>query len=247
MKTTFSLNRIGLLLSRYFIENKQRELSFWGIAIVIFMFMHQGGSVTMFAFIAGLIFAANSFKAFNYTPTGMHYLLIPATHTEKLITAIILNTVYFFIAFLITYCVGTVIGINLENLIFDRSTPVVLDLFQSDNQFGNDSVNLWEMFYSFAIVQAIFTLGSVYFKRSSAFKTILTLFVIGFALAMFELFMLKIMFGSFSLTGFNNLNINLPRDYELFTGWETTGEIIKYATLPFLWIVSYFRLTEKQV
>jgi len=248
MKTTFSLNRIGLLLSRYFIENKQRELSFWGIATVIFMFMHQPGSISVFVFIAGLIFAANSFKAFNYTPTGMHFLLIPATHTEKLITAIILNTVYFFIAFLITYCAGTVIGINLENLIFDRNTPVVFDLFQQGNyQFGDDSVNLWNMFYSFAIVQAIFTLGSVYFKRSSAFKTILTFFVLAFVLFLFELLMLKIMFGSFSLSGHNSFNINLPRDYELFTGWETVGEIIKYVTLPFLWIVSYFRLTEKQV
>ena len=57
MKTTFSLNRIGLLLSRYFIENKQRELSFWCIATVIFMFMHQPGSISVFVFIAGLIFS----------------------------------------------------------------------------------------------------------------------------------------------------------------------------------------------
>ncbi len=247
MNTTFSMNRLGLLISRYFIENKQRELAFWGIATIVFMLMHQAESVSMFVFIAGLVFASNSFKSFNYTPTGMHFLLIPATHTEKLVTAIILNTVYFFAAFLVTYTVGTFIGINLENLIFGHNVPVTFNLFESTNQFGQESTSLWSTFYSFAILQAVFTLGSVYFKRSGAFKTILSIFVLSFGLALLEMLMLKLMFGSFHLNGNNDFNINFPIGHELFPGMTVLGDVIKYATLPFLWIVSYFRLTEKQV
>src|ERR1035437_198639 len=110
MNTTLDINRLGLLLKRYFIENKQRELTFWGISTVVFMIMHRTGSVEMFMYIAGFIFAARTFKIFNYTPSGMHYLLIPATHAEKLIINIILSTLYFFIMFVITYIIGTTIG-----------------------------------------------------------------------------------------------------------------------------------------
>ena len=79
MNTTFSFNRLGLLIKRYFVENKQRELSFWGIVIVVFMIMHESTAIEMFFYISGFIFAARMFKIFSYTPGGMHYLLIPAT------------------------------------------------------------------------------------------------------------------------------------------------------------------------
>jgi len=55
MNTTLNINRIGLLLKRFFIENKQRELTFWGITIIIFMLMHQTESVAMFLYVTGFI------------------------------------------------------------------------------------------------------------------------------------------------------------------------------------------------
>jgi hypothetical protein len=33
----------------------------------------------------------------------------------------------------------------------------------------------------------------------------------------------------------------------MFPGSDIAGQIIKYATAPFFWVVSYFRLTEKEV
>jgi hypothetical protein len=251
MNTTFNINRLFLLFKRYFIENKQRELTFWGIATVIFMILHQEGSVEMFLYIAGFIFAARTFKVFNYTPGGMHYLLIPATSTEKLTVNIILSIVYFFVMILISYIIGTVIGTFLGNLIFNLHNPIHFGFFYDSisNQWNHQKVNpngLFEIFMSFALIQSIFILGSIYFKGNVIGKTFLTFIALAFILGLFEIFLLKVTFGTYHLDG-HMLRLTIPEGTNLFPGFEVAGKIIKYSLIPFFWIVSYFRLTEKQV
>ncbi len=246
METSFSTNRLWLLIKRYFVESKQRELTFWGISLVVFMLMRDQGSIITYLIIAGYFTAANAFRIFGHTPGGMHYLLIPATHTEKLVTSILINTIYFFVAFLITYIAGAAIGISLDNLIFGHNYPIQFNLFT--DKFSNqlDLEFLWWSFYAFAIVQAIAITGSLYFKRSAAMKTLLSLFIIFVVLGIFEISILKLMFGTYEIS---NRTFNLsPHDIEeLFPALKTIFKIIGYLILPFFWSVSYFRLTEKQV
>jgi len=246
MNTTLNINRLGLLLKRYFTENKQRELTFWGIATVVFMIMHQSQAVTMFLFIAGFIFASRTFKIFGFTPGGMHYLLIPATHLEKLVTNILLSTVYYFGMFLITYTIGTTLGITAKNLILNINNPIFFDLFQS--QQGNMNLlpmnsekSLWLIFVAFTINQAIFMLGSLYFKRNAIAGTFLSIFAVGFILMIIEITLLKFTFGSYSFNG----TMYYQSGFSIGSG--TLSKILTYLLIPFFWVVSYFRLTEKEV
>ncbi len=248
MKTTFDIHRFMLLIKRFFTENKQRELTFWGITIVVFMLMRDSGSVLSYMFIAGFFTAAYVFRIFIHTPGGMHYLLIPATHTEKLVSAIIINTVYFFLAFLATYVIGTFLGINLENLIFGHNREVTFSVF-NDNFYNQlEFKKFWYFLYAFTLVQAVAITGSLYFRRSAAMKTILTIFITVFVLFLIEVLMLKVLFGTNELSQ-HTLNINIgPHEFkEFFPSVEIIVKILGFALVPFLWIVSYFRLTEKQV
>lgn len=251
MNTTLDINRLGLLLKRYFIENKQRELTFWGISTVVFMIMHRTGSVEMFMYIAGFIFAARTFKIFNYTPSGMHYLLIPATHAEKLIINIILSTFYFFIIFLITYIIGTTIGTYLGNYIFSMNNPIDFELFQtnSDHMHMTGHFGLWNTFMTFAGIQSVFMLGSIYFKGNAIGKTFLAVIGISITLVIIELLLLKVTFGTYQLNGqMINFNINYNADHMFGSQIsQILSGVVKYALIPFLWVVTYFRLTEKQV
>ncbi|MBP1676918.1 MAG: hypothetical protein H6Q20_1477 [Bacteroidetes bacterium] len=240
MNTKFSINRLGLLLQRFFIENAQRELTFWAISTVVFMFLHETSMEALYIFIAGFIFAARSFRAFTYTPTGMHYLLLPATHFEKLLTAIILSTFYFLAAILVTYAIGNPIGTYLGNLILGYDNTVYYGLF---NLGTTETLN---MLVGFITVQAIFILGSVYFKRNAVGKTILVLIALMFVAVLAEVLFVKIIFGTTNFE-FHNVNFDLSDSETLFPGVKYFGEVLKYSTAPFLWIVSYFRLTEKQV
>jgi len=259
MNTILDINRLGLLFKRYFTENKQRELTFWGITIFVFTLMHIAGSsrksisVEMFLFISGFIFAARTFKIFNFTPSGMHYLLIPATHFEKLVTAIILSTFYFFAMILVTYTIGTVLGTSLGNLFFDTHNPIQFALFQSAPDFivnghsihkaGNALLNT---FIGFAGVQSVFMLGSIYFKGNAIGKTMLAIIAVSIVLGIIEVFLLKATFGTYHLNG-QMLNLSITPEHNMFAGAETVGTIIKYALIPFFWVVTYFRLTEKEV
>jgi hypothetical protein len=261
MNTILDINRLGLLFKRYFTENKQRELTFWGITIFVFTLMHLAGSkekaisVQMFLFISGFIFAARTFKVFSFTPSGMHYLLIPATHFEKLATSIILSTFYYFAMILVTYTIGTVLGTTLGNIFFDMHNPIQFALFQTPEYYVNNhalhtsynhSSNLLNLFVAFAGIQSIFMLGSIYFKGNAVGKTFLAVIAISIALGLIELLLLKITFGTYHLNG-QMINLSIPAGQELFPGSKIIGEIFMYSLIPFFWVVTYFRLTEKEV
>jgi len=254
MNTILDINRLGLLLKRYFVENKKRELTFWGIATVIFVLIHltsssdKSGLVEVFLYISGLIFAARTFKIFGYTPGGMHFLLIPATHFEKLVSGIILNTFYYFGMMMITYAIGTVFGIVAGNIFFETSNPIQFAFFHFDpniNIAGHAGENLFSKFIAFALIQSVFMVGSLYFKRNAAGQTFLALSVFFIILVIIELLLVKVTFGTYHLNG-QMINLSISGD-DLFFRTKLVGSIIKYSLIPFFWIVAYFRLIEKQV
>ena len=259
MNTTLNINRIGLLLKRYFIENKQLELYFWIITTVVFMLFYNTSTVGMLLLvIGGLIFASNTFKAFSITPNGIHYLLIPATHAEKLIVSIILSTIYFFAMFLITYVIGTTLGTVIYNFILSVDNPINFSLFHDNsnqmtlirNMNYSGDFKLLKTFISFAGTQSVFMLGSIIFKRSAAFKTILCLFGFFIVLFFIEAMLLKITLGTYSLN--RNMTILSFQAENMFSGYYAIAKyivvnIIPCLLIPFFWIVTYFRLTGKQV
>lgn len=254
MNTTFNFSRLGLLIRRYFIENRNKELMYWGILTLVFCLNHNVDSARMLIFIMGFIFAAKQFKIFNYTPGGMHYLLIPATHLEKLVANILLSTVYFFTMIMIAYSIGNIIGTNLLNMLFNVSAPLSWDMFSFNNtnavgnnipfMQGNPFIG---MIVTFLIIQSTFLLGSVYFKRSSTGRTMLSIFAVFLVLGIIELFLFKFIFGRISMYG-NMLSFDLISENSptlIIIG--QIYKIIGYLLIPFLWLVTYFRLKEKQV
>jgi len=254
MNTTFNFNRLGLLIKRYFIENKNKELIYWGILTLAFCLIHQAGSAKMIIYIMGFIFAAKQYKIFTYTPSGMHYLLIPATHLEKLVSSILLSTVYFFGMALLTYSIGNIVGTTLLNTFFGQSEPLVWDMFSLSNNYSIGSNMHFtqagpfvEMTIGFLTIQSVFLLGSIYFKGNAVAKTMLSIFAIFLVLGIIELSLLKGLFGGMSIDGdmrsFNFSADNSPA----MTVFGYIFKTIGYLLIPFLWVVTYFRLKEKQV
>lgn len=253
MNTTFSFKRLGLLLNRFFIENKQKELIFWGIAILVFTLMHEPEPATIFIYISGFLFAARQFKIFSYTPSGMHYLLIPATHTEKLTASILLSTVYFFVMSLITYCIGNIIGTSIINYVLDRSMPISWELFSSHKVIGMNLMleptknQFWELLTTFLQVQSVFILGSLYFKRNAVGKTLLTFAVMGIVFGLFQLFLMDNIWSDIHNAG-SSISMNVMMNNSAFMkSMDKIADIFFYLLIPYFWLVSYFRLKEKQV
>ena len=254
MNNLLNFKRLVLILKRYFIENKHSEIMYWGILVLVFTLIHKAESAKIILYVMGFIFAAKQFKLFAYTPGGMHYLLIPATQLEKLASAILLTTVYYFPMFILSYSIGNIVGTTVFNMLFSQSSPVTWEFFNSANaqSLGNNFSFLQgnqflEMIVTFITIQSVFLLGSIFFRRNPIGRTMLSLFVLFIVLGIIETFFFKGFFGGIaSMRNMSSFSFNADNSTLLSTvgyGFKIFG----YLLIPFFWTVTYFRLTEKQV
>jgi len=262
MNTTFSFNRLGLLIKRYFIENKNIEITVWLSVIICFIFLHNKNVFNSALYIGGLGYAMQSFKGFSHNANGINYLMIPASNTEKLIAAILL-TFYCFMVLLIVYIAGNFISIGIghitilpdfikdfmNNKTFDLfTTTTASTTFVQGHAYGQHityEFSIWKKIIYFALIQAVFMLGALYFKINPLVKTLISISIIVFIISMFELFLIRIIFGNESI---RSLIIKSESGEEMIaTIRYSIKTLAPYFIVPFLWLVSYFRLTEKQL
>ncbi len=257
MNTKFNFKRLGLLLKRFFIENKKSELMYWGILTVVMFLIQDQVSFYLLLYIGGVFFAAKQFKAFENTPSGMQYLLTPATHIEKIVSAVLLHSVYYFLMMLLSYSLANALGylIHVSNFlpeyigIFSKS----FDLFHQDFDNGSGiaynmltTSHLLKNYAVFLIGQSIFMFGALYFNKHAVLKTIVAQFVIYFVFVIIFGIVFKTFFGQFSIGPEMFIALDLENT-TLVKVMEITLKVFLVATAPFFWLVSYFRLTEKEV
>jgi len=254
METNFSIKRMSLLLKRYFVENSYRELMFWSIITLIFTVFDQRDFVKIILYISGLVFSVNLYKEFWNAPSGIHFFMIPATHLEKITVAVLLNTLYYFCMTLLAYFLGHMLIILVYHLVLKIQIPINWDLFEATKTIfmnGKTYVSVenefWKILGNFAFIQALSMVGSLYFKNNATIKTIISMFGFAIILVIIQLLLMKMFLGDISLADsivYLNIALNNPN---VPTAIEYLIRFIGYLLIPFLWVVSYFRLTEKQV
>ena len=261
MKTNiFSFNRIGLMFQRYFTERFHTELIYWGIMIIAFMFIRNNiPAMCTLIFIAGIFYAARFFKEIHSPSNGVAYFMIPATQLEKLIVGIIMTTFYYFAMMIITYVIGNLLGTALYNFIInfdflkqflpffiDRGySPLRWKMFEVISgfpvTFGANSITyvaLW--FLLFILIQSIYLLGGLYFKRNQPFVTTFSIVAFLILQSTYTSLLIKLcVIGNITDDIINITSIDKISEYVLYGSY--------YLLIPFFWIVSYFRLTEKQI
>ena len=253
MKTnSFNFNRLGLLFQRYFIERFHTELIYWSILVIVFMLIRNVVPLmALLITIAGVFYAARFFRGIHFPGSGIAYFMIPATQLEKLIVGVVMTSFYYFVMMIITYIVGNLLGTFLNNVFastnmmigfsFFHYSPLQWKLFGTFGNLGflqNGQANfLLYLFVLFLVGQSVYLLGSIYFKSNQFFATFLATNVIQFLL--FILFAVELkLFGT-------GADLNLSYDWGTMVG--NVLRILIWLLPPFFWVVSYFRLTEKQV
>jgi len=258
MKTSiFDFRRMGLLFQRYFIERYRSELIYWGIMAIVFVFLRNNvQSVSGLITIAGAFFAARFFHEIHHPTNSVAYFMIPATQLEKLTVAIVMTTLYYFVMMMLAYVIGNLTGTLLNNILasfdflpvyhstlqwefFEKVNP---DFFSIANNAESISYSA-PFFVGYLIFQSLFLFGGIYFKKNQTFKTFASFMLFMVVLALFIGLEAKFIVGDF-FAAFTS-----PKeDLEYFVKMvEYTVKIIFYLLPPFFWLVSYFRLTEKQV
>ena len=203
--------------------------------------------------IAGVFYAARFFREIHSSGNGVAYFMIPATQLEKMTVGIVMTSFYYFAMIIIAYAAGNLLGTLFNNMLASMNFSVVgIDIFHhsslqwklfvtdSANPFANIGKSFFSLFLFFLLGQSVYLLGSTYFKNNQFLKTLLATNII--QICLFILFVIELVL----FTGRTNVIVENP-SYDI---GMMIGRIMRYTTcflIPFFWVVSYFRLTEKQV
>ena len=246
----FSVQRLFLLMKRHSVMNAKTWLiglgALSGVLIIIALIQSYSNGFynlstlvtlgTVFIFIAGFIVTSATYNELHTPARGQFYLILPANTLEKLLSNWLLSSILYVLAAFII--LSGVLGITtlLSSWIFNTDIAFF-------NPFTNDNM---EIMGQYIVVQSIFFLGALYFRKNNFPKTLLSIFVILFGLSILMGFLGWIILGEFNQISEENLP---ESNFVFFT--ETLPQIAKiifwWITAPFFLLVSYFKLKEREV
>jgi len=179
-------------------------------------------------FVSGFIFTSRIFSELNQPSTGYAFLTLPASPLEKLLGSwLVSSPVYVAVYVLITFIIYTL------GCLIARSPEMI----------GPFYPEMAHAIGSFMVLQTIFFLGAITFRKNNMLKTLFALFVFGVILAAFTGISVFIAFeGTWQNEDFPLSSISLFEDAS-----KVLPFLFEVALGPFLLIVSYFKLKEREV
>jgi hypothetical protein len=180
-------------------------------------------------FISGFIVTSRIFSELHVPQQSYAYITLPVSSLEKLAGSWLQSSVLFIILFkgicMLFYFLACLIGQKIECF-------AQLFTFEELRNIG-----------LFIVLQTVFFLGAVYFRKNNFLKTILALFTVNVCVALFSLIFALIVFKGHQHSGNFTISLNdlaKPSQQVIsFAFWVLLG--------PFMLLVSYFRLKETQV
>lgn len=186
------------------------------------------------------------FNRLRNTPSGIQYLMTPASMTEKYAAAWVYSALFVFLATQISFVAIQLFGVSIGNLITGK-----------DSGYGMPEwIDIWDIFKSVLFIHSFFFLGSLVFKKHPIIKSIATYMGLNFIFG--------IIIAIFAITYFHNLKSNSSEDLQnLFKNhFENLDDTPFIHFLEFIvnyiewflgvltvifWAVSYRILIKKQI
>lgn len=272
MNQFFSFKRFSLLLAKHWADNKKRYLlsviAFMGLLITWFTFTMliesrsamekemQTGTYFFSLFAMGSFYANQYFRDLGSRARGINFLLVPASAFEKILCGLLFTVILFFVVFTSAFYLVDVLMVTIADSFLTADIPNkengLVNIFEAASLpfDGESGINILLIFFA---IQSAFLLGSVYYAKYSFIKTIISGFVVFFIVFCFVYLLYDLMPRGEYTTGFlTSYRIDNPDkdDYLVrIPGWlgQTVYYLLTYGIAPFLWIVTYVRLKEKQV
>src|SRR5581483_1603400 len=271
MNVVFDLNRWLLYVGKHWNENRKKYLlslgAIAGLLVLWFSFLiltsgtrpepfaNNLQTVTYYVglFLCGSLLASLMFADLSDGPKAIHFLLVPASTLEKLLSALLYGVVLFLISYTIVFHLVDFIMVKVAyNATIAANHAVslppgaaqVANVFVTPREQGD---NFYIYFFLVYIgIQSAFLLGSVYFVKFNYVKTAVSVLVIFVCLAFF---IHKVM-GSFMPDGNFNEPFSIYRIYKpggaiavTLPDWLSNILLFlfKYAMAPVFYVATYFR------
>jgi hypothetical protein len=217
------------------------------------------GYFTYLLFLGGCIITSFAFREVWHGGGGIAYLTLPGSTLEKLGVKLLLTSVGFAAGSLVLVTAAGAASEALDRLVFgvghgffDPFTPAVA-----------------QAVVRYIVVQSLFLLGSIWFRKLAFIKTVLAIMVIGVCLGILAMIALRIgagphlsalgrgsgsgsmRFGRWSFqmngTGLQDLFTPGSSGYGGAQAFKIAAEALLIALAPASWVAAYFRLGEAEV
>lgn len=180
-------------------------------------------------FLGGYVFASQVFGELHSPQRSYTYLTLPVSTAEKLVGSWLLVS----LGYVVVYWLAAFLIYTVANLVADWP-------HDPHQMFNGD---FFRSVGSFLVTQTIFFLGACYFRKNNFLKTLFALFVVALVVGLYT-------GGLAWLVLSKEGNINFSHNDAGNRIGETIEQVadafFRYVLGPFMLIVSYFRLKERQ-
>ncbi|WP_299452817.1 hypothetical protein [uncultured Microscilla sp.] len=186
-------------------------------------------------FMGGFALSSLAFSDLGNHLKQYHYLALPASTLEKLLTMWLLTTLGWVLSFSLMYYVYTLIANPLGQLLFPQ---VTFEAYQPLGSFSLRSIHYY------LVLQGAFLVGAAHFRGYVFVKTLLVLVLFG---------SLCVGLGYLMISGLSNAENECLTNLEnkpgtLFYGfWQSVQWVFWWLFAPLCWVVTFFGLKEKEV
>lgn len=265
---TLNYPTLFLLIRKYSFENRKSYL-LMALAITAFLVLWMGVSLTfsnsyLFSeraqvayyfitlFLTGCLSAGVLFSDLGVKSKAINYLLLPGSTLEKFGCQLFFGVLVYFVSYSVIFYLVDSLIIYVANIRFGTTWQVInlFDLNQYLNPFLEGPNT--SMFYLFFVLQAMFIVTSVYFSKHSIFKALVCLGLLWVLCILLIFIMQKLLPSGRFIEGITRYEvvdrsgiikrISLPSPVAY-----VVTIFFKFAITPWLWLVAYTRLVEKQL
>lgn len=208
---------------------------------------YHGEIFNSILFIGGFIFAGGVFKEIHNKETNQGYLMLPASALEKVLSRLLLVTAGWVFFTLLWFTAFTALSEGLNSLLLGRSH----DLF---NPF---TAEVWSQAAHYTVLQSVFLLGAIFFRKLHFFKTVLTVAACALLFSLLTGLLVRLVFADYfssTLIIGNGEGISLVADEltGVFTSLSVRlaplKDFLYWVVFPlFCWTLVYIRFREVQV
>ena len=193
----------------------------------------------LFFFIGGLIFTSRVFNEIDRQDSGYRYLTLPASTLEKLISKWLLSSIVFIIVSYVGMQLVVLLGALISMALFEVEFHII--------NFAKADFMLEAARY--LVIHSIFFLGACAFRNHNFLKTVLAIFVVGAVVSVFTIIVAYLLPGKSIIVNPEYVSsLESLNSSGFLSTVDQISEIVKwYVIAPFFLIVSYFKLTERQV
>jgi ABC-type transport system involved in multi-copper enzyme maturation permease subunit len=180
-------------------------------------------------FLGGYVFASQVFGELHSPQRSYTYLTLPVSTAEKLVGSWLLVS----LGFVVVYWLAAFLIYVLANLV--SNWP-----HDPQQMFNRD---FFHSVVAFLVTQTIFFLGACYFRKNNFLKTLFALFVVALVVGLYTGGVAWLVLDKEG----GNINFGQDEGYQAGKVIEQIATVFfRYVLGPFMLIVSYFRLKERQ-